>query len=94
MRGSGKRRKGDVFLRRNSNGETRQLALQLGALREALIDAGASPTKADKAAEELAGYETRLAGIDAKLATLLALVPINIAVTVGVLWVVFGLART
>lgn len=34
-----------------------------------------------------------MTGIDAKLATLLALVPINIAVTVGVLWVVFGLAR-
>jgi hypothetical protein len=31
--------------------------LQLGALRDALIDAGASPEKADRAAEELAGYE-------------------------------------
>jgi hypothetical protein len=30
------------------------MALQLGALREALIEAGASPAKADKASEELA----------------------------------------
>jgi len=35
----------------------RQMALQLGALREALLDAGASPDKAAKAAEELAGYD-------------------------------------
>ena len=68
------------------------MALQLGALREALLDAGASHEKADKAAEELAAYENRLAGIETKLAVLLALVPINIALTAGVLWVVFGLA--
>jgi ferric-dicitrate binding protein FerR (iron transport regulator) len=43
------------------------MALQLGALREALIDAGASPEKAKAAAEEAASYETRLASIDAKL---------------------------
>jgi hypothetical protein len=36
------------------------MALQLGALREALIDAGASPEKADKASEELAGYDSDL----------------------------------
>jgi hypothetical protein len=32
-------------------------------LRDALLDAGASPEKADKAAEELASYENRLGGI-------------------------------
>jgi hypothetical protein len=68
------------------------MALQLGALREALLDAGASREKADKAAEELAGHENRLAGIETKLAVLLALVPLNIALTAGVLWVAFGLA--
>jgi hypothetical protein len=36
------------------------MALQLGALREALLDAGASPEKADKASEELAGYDSDL----------------------------------
>ena len=34
------------------------MALQLGELREALIEAGASPAKAGKAAEELAGYDS------------------------------------
>ena len=64
----------------------RQMALQLGALREALLDAGASPEKADKAAEELASYENRLAGIETKLAVLVWMTGTNIAVTLGVLW--------
>jgi hypothetical protein len=38
------------------------MALQLGALRDALIEAGASVEKAEKAAEELAAYENRFAG--------------------------------
>jgi hypothetical protein len=46
------------------------MALQLGALRDALIEAGASPEKADKAAEEVASYENRLAGIETKLVRL------------------------
>jgi hypothetical protein len=46
------------------------MALQLGALRDALIEAGATKEKADAAAEELAGYEIRLAGIDKRLAIL------------------------
>ncbi len=33
------------------------MALQLGALRDALIDAGARPEMAGKAAEELAAYD-------------------------------------
>jgi hypothetical protein len=36
------------------------MALQLGALREALIEAGASSEKAGAAAEELAGYDSDL----------------------------------
>jgi hypothetical protein len=36
------------------------MALQLGALREALIDAGATPDKASKAAEEVAAYDSDL----------------------------------
>ena len=39
------------------------MALQLGALCDALIDAGAKPGKADKAAEELAGYEREFSDI-------------------------------
>lgn len=33
------------------------MALQLGALRDALVEAGASPDKAAKAAEEMASYK-------------------------------------
>lgn len=69
------------------------MALQLGALRDALIDAGAKPEKADKAAEELAGYENRLNGIDLKLIELgssvrlvQAMLGINVALTAGILW--------
>jgi hypothetical protein len=39
------------------------VALQLGALRDALLDAGATAAKADKAAGELAGYERGFADI-------------------------------
>lgn len=46
------------------------MALQLGALREALISAGADPQKADKAAEEMAGYDRQLAAIETRLTVL------------------------
>ena len=36
------------------------MALQLGALRNALLDAGVAKEKAEAAAEEVAGYENRL----------------------------------
>lgn len=73
------------------------MALQLGALREALIDAGASPEKANKAAEELAGYEDRFDGLDRRLTELEGkvnlltwMVGFNIAMTLAVLWRVFA----
>jgi hypothetical protein len=47
------------------------MALQMGALRDALISAGADVDKATKAAEEAASYETRLASIDAKMSAAL-----------------------
>ena len=43
------------------------MALQRGAIREALLSAGAPSEKADKTAEELAGYENRLATIELRL---------------------------
>ena len=61
------------------------MALQLGALREALIDAGAGEDKANKAAEEVATYETRLASIDTRLTLLTWMVATNIVITLGVL---------
>lgn len=43
------------------------MALQLGALRGALIEARASGGKADRVAEEVAGCGRRLARIDTRL---------------------------
>jgi hypothetical protein len=60
------------------------MVLQLGALRDALIDAGANPVKADKAAEELAGYENRLASIDTRLTVLTWMAGTNVALTAGI----------
>jgi hypothetical protein len=65
------------------------MALQLGALRAAHLDAGASADKADKAAEELAGYESRPGSIDSRLSLLTWMVGTNLAVTVTILWRVF-----
>ena len=62
------------------------MALQLGALRDALVDAGATAEKANKDAEELAGYENRLAGIDTRLSALTWIAGTNLAATVGVLF--------
>ena len=62
------------------------MALQLGALRTALIDAGASEDKADKASEEVASYDNRLASIDTRLAVLTWMAGTNIVLTIGVLW--------
>lgn len=68
------------------------MALQLGILRDALLEAGASTESARKAAEEVAGYESRLAGMDMRLVALdnkvdrLAwMVGVNIALTLLIL---------
>jgi hypothetical protein len=65
------------------------MPLQLGALREALLDAGATPDKATKAAEEAACYENRLSGVEGRLATLSWMVATNIALTSAVLFKLF-----
>jgi hypothetical protein len=62
------------------------MALQLGALRDALLNAGATAEKADRAAEELAGYETPIASIDGRLSVLTWMVGFNLVLTAGVLW--------
>jgi type VI protein secretion system component VasF len=46
------------------------MALQLGATREAFLAAGTPPDKAALAAEELAAFETRQSGVEAKLTVL------------------------
>lgn len=65
------------------------MALQLGALRDALLEAGASEDKARKASEEAASYETRLAGIGTRLSVLTWIATTNVALTVAVLFKLF-----
>jgi len=69
------------------------MALQLGALRDALLDAGASDDKATKAAEELASYETRLGHIEGKLTLILWALGINVAATVAVFGILVPISR-
>lgn len=57
------------------------MAMQLGALRDALIDAGASDDSARKATKEVAGYDSRLAAIDTRFAVLTWMVGANVGLT-------------
>jgi len=68
------------------------MALQLGALREALLEAGASQEKASRAAEEVAAYEMRLAALDGRVQLLTWMVGFNLAFTLAILWRVFSRA--
>ena len=61
------------------------MTLQLGALRDALLEAGATPEKAAKAAEEAAAYENRLAKIETDLTVLKWMVGTNVVLTLGIL---------
>jgi len=63
------------------------MTLRLGALQDALLDPG-NAEKATKAAEELAGYDNRLASIEGKVTvltwmvgTLIVLVLFNLGLT-------------
>lgn len=67
------------------------MALRLGALQDALLDAGASPDKATRAAEEAAGYESRLAALDSRLAVLMWMVGTLVAIALGNLWLSFSI---
>ena len=60
------------------------MALQLGALRDALIEAGASATTANRAAEEVA-CDNRLCKIEADLTLLEWMLGFNIAISVATL---------
>lgn len=69
------------------------MALQLGALRDALLDAGASPETARAASEEAASYETRLGSIDAKLTVALwagGLLFAAVLTSQAALWIAMG----
>jgi hypothetical protein len=68
------------------------MALQRGAIREALLSAGAPSEKADKTAEELAGYEHRLATIELRLNVLMFMVAALYALGGLALWLLIRLA--
>ncbi len=65
------------------------MALQLGALRDALLSAGAPAEKADKAAEEIAGYDRDIAVIKWMVGGLYALL-----ITIGApsIWLLLRVA--
>lgn len=68
------------------------MALMMGALYEALNRAGASHEDARKAAEEVAGYENRIAAIEARLGTLTWMVGFNIVLSLATLSALLALA--
>jgi hypothetical protein len=65
------------------------MALMMGALYDALKSANVDDEKARKAAEEVAGFETRIAAIDSRLAVLQWMLGSNIALTLIVLGKLF-----
>ena len=62
------------------------MAVMLGNLYRALVAAGAPDVEAQtqKAAEEVAGFEGRMAGIEGKMSLLQWMVGFNLALTLGI----------
>lgn len=67
------------------------MTLRLGALQDALLDPG-NAEKAQRAAEEVAGYDNRLGTIERDLIVLKWMVGTNVALTLIVLGALVGLA--
>jgi hypothetical protein len=65
------------------------MALELGALRKALINAGADTTMAETASEEVAGYENRLTRQTTMVQAMLAIGLMMLA-SQGALWLEIG----
>src|SRR4029077_30969 len=77
-----------------AQGERQVMSLMLGKLYTALRDADIDETKAREAAEEVAGYESRLAAIDLKLAVVQALLGVVVALSLGMLWLALQMHQT
>ena len=67
------------------------MALQLGALRDALEAAHVPADKAAAAAEEVAGYDNRLAALDSRVAVLTWMVGANLTLTLLIAGSVFAI---
>lgn len=65
------------------------MAILMGDLRAALVDAGASEDLANKAATEVATYEARLASVDSRLTLLTWMVGATLALSTTILFKVF-----
>lgn len=65
------------------------MALQLGALRDALLAANVPPEKAEAAAEEVAGYENRLTRLTTLVQAALAVLVLLLGSQAG-LWMEVG----
>jgi hypothetical protein len=61
------------------------MALMFGSLYDALIEGGTSAEKAQKAAEEAASHEGRMAEVEARLRLVQWMLGINVGLTVAVL---------
>jgi hypothetical protein len=70
------------------------MPLRLGALHDALLEAGATPNLAKEAAEEVANYERQIADIRSDLQLLKWMVGTTLALVValgfGNLWLTFN----
>jgi len=62
------------------------MSLRLGALEDALVNAGAERELARKAAEEVAGFERQLADVRTDLAVIKWMVGFLLALAIGQLW--------
>jgi hypothetical protein len=60
------------------------MAVMPGNLYRALVAAGAPDGEAQKAAEEVAGFESRLAGIESRVSVLQWMVGFNLALTAAI----------
>lgn len=68
------------------------MSLRMGKLYDALMMAnGVDPAVAREAAEEVAGYDSRLAAIDARLAVLTWMVGTNVVMTSALIWMAFSI---
>jgi hypothetical protein len=67
------------------------MSLRLGALHDALLDPG-NAEKAQRAAEEVAAYENRLASIESRLILLTWMAGVNTATMLALLWLVLNLS--
>jgi hypothetical protein len=68
------------------------MAMQLGAVRDAFLSAGAPADKANAASEELAGYDNRLAGLETRIAVLMVMVGGLYALLAPALWLLIRIS--